>query len=62
MHVVGREGLPQAFMLSNHAGHGTELWALVDVPYCLVTPPVDDALLPLEGGEPLLALMSICER
>lgn len=62
VYVVGREGAPQAFMLSNHAGHGTEPWAVVDVPYCLVTPPVDDALLPVEGGEPLIALMGICER
>jgi hypothetical protein len=61
VYVVGNDGQPEAFMLSNHSGHGTEPWAVVDIPYLLVTPPVDEALLPAEGGEPMIALMQICE-
>lgn len=41
---IGSKG-PAAYLVSNHANHGFRLWEVFEIPYCLATPVVDQALL-----------------
>ncbi|MFB2553992.1 hypothetical protein [Ensifer soli] len=42
--VAGWNDGPVAYFLANHDGHGIRPFRLIDIPYALVTPRVDDGL------------------
>lgn len=41
---IGPTG-PQAYLVSNHNHHGFKPWQVFEIPYCLATPTIDQALL-----------------